>query len=45
MNPRPAGSSVFEFDISSGDADAAAMAVLKSMQCRTVTPFTARKVG
>jgi hypothetical protein len=40
-----AGSSVFEFDISSGEADAAAMAVLKSMQCRTVTPFTARKVG
>ncbi|WP_094538644.1 hypothetical protein [Brucella grignonensis] len=39
------GSSVFEYDISSGLADAAAQAVLQNMQCRTVTPFTARKVG
>jgi len=39
------GSSVFEYDISSSEADAAALAVLAKMQCRTVTPFTARKVG
>ena len=39
------GSSVFEYDISSGLADAAAQAVLQNMQCRAVTPFMARKVG
>lgn len=39
------GSSVFEYDISSSEADAAALAILQNMQCRTVTPFTARKVG
>lgn len=39
------GSSVFEYDISSANADAAAQAILQNMQCRTVTPFTARKVG
>ncbi len=39
------GTSVFEYDISSGLADAAAQAVLQNMQCRTVTPFTARKAG
>jgi hypothetical protein len=39
------GSSLFEYDISSGLADAAAQAVLANMQCLTVTPFTARKVG
>ncbi|TCK19753.1 hypothetical protein EV667_4211 [Ancylobacter aquaticus] len=39
------GSTVFEYDISSSLSDAAAQAVLKNMQCRTVTPFTARKVG
>lgn len=39
------GSSIFEYDISSSEADAAALAILQNMQCRTVTPFTARKVG
>ena len=39
------GSSVFEYDISSAGADAAALAVLQNMQCRTVTPFTAQKIG
>ncbi|MDH0367896.1 hypothetical protein [Brucella anthropi] len=39
------GSSVFEYDISSANADAAAQAILQNMQCRTVTPFTAQKVG
>ena len=39
------GSSLFEYDISSANADAAALAVLKNMQCRTVTPFTASKVA
>lgn len=39
------GSSVFEYDISAAGADAAALAILQNMQCRTVTPFTARKVG
>ena len=39
------GSSVFEYDIASADADAAALTILRNMQCRTVTPFTARKVG
>lgn len=39
------GSSVFEYDIASANADAAALAILRNMQCRTVTPFTARKVG
>jgi len=38
------GSSVFEYDILSGQADAAAQAVLQNMQCRTTTPFTARKI-
>ena len=38
------GSSVFDYDISSGLADAAAQAILQNMQCRTVTPFTARRV-
>ena len=38
------GSSVFEYDITSGLADAAAQAILQNMRCRTVTPFTARKV-
>lgn len=39
------GSSTFEFDIAASNADAAALAILQNMQCRTVTPFTARKVG
>ncbi|KNY12902.1 hypothetical protein AKG11_32245 [Shinella sp. SUS2] len=39
------GSSVFEYDISSGLADAAAQSILQNMQCRTATPFTAEKVG
>jgi hypothetical protein len=39
------GSSTFDFDISATNADAAALAILNQMQCRTVTPFTARKVG
>jgi hypothetical protein len=39
------GTSTFDFDISANNADAAALAVLNQMQCRTVTPFTARKVG
>ncbi|WP_373356256.1 hypothetical protein [Pseudoroseicyclus sp. CXY001] len=38
------GSSVFEFAVPSGAADPAA-AMLQNLQCRTVTPFTARKVG
>lgn len=38
------GSSVFEYKLTSGLGDAAAQAVLQNMQCRTVTPFTARKV-
>ncbi|MFN7089634.1 MAG: hypothetical protein ACK4P4_03685 [Allorhizobium sp.] len=39
------GSSVFEFAISSGNADTAASAVLQNMRCRTVTAFTVDKVG
>jgi len=39
------GSSVFEYDISSSAADPAALTILQNMQCRTVTPFTARKLG
>lgn len=38
------GTSVFDYDISSSAADGAAQAVLQNMQCRTVTPFTAKKV-
>lgn len=36
------GSSVFEYDICSAGADAAALSVLQNMQCRSVTPFTAQ---
>ena len=32
------GVSVFEYDISSAGADAAALAILQNMQCRTVRP-------
>jgi len=39
------GVSVFEYDISSAGADAAALAILQNMQCRTVSPFTAQKIG
>lgn len=39
------GQSVFDYDISSTAGDAAANAVLAGLQCRTVTPFTARKVN
>lgn len=39
------GQSVFEYDISSTAGDAAANAVLAGLQCRTVTPFTARRVN
>lgn len=39
------GNSVFEYEISAPGMDAAAAAVIAGMQCRTVTPFTAQKVG
>lgn len=39
------GQSVFDYNISSTAGDAAANAVLAGLQCRTVTPFTARRVN
>ncbi|WP_210165899.1 hypothetical protein [Devosia limi] len=39
------GSTVFEYDLSIPGLDAAAAAVIAGMQCKTVTPFTARKIG
>lgn len=39
------GQSVFDYNISSTAGDAAANAVLAGLKCRTVTPFTARKVN
>ncbi|MDO9639945.1 MAG: hypothetical protein Q7J44_15515 [Pseudotabrizicola sp.] len=39
------GKSVFDYNISSTAGDAAANAVLAGLQCRTVTPFAARKVN
>lgn len=39
------GSSVFEYDLAIPGLDAAAASVIAGMQCKTVTPFTARKVG
>jgi hypothetical protein len=39
------GSTVFEYDLNIPGLDAAALSVIDGMQCRTVTPFTARKIG
>lgn len=39
------GSSVFEYDLTIPGLDAAAATVIAGMQCKTVTPFSARKVG
>lgn len=39
------GSTVFEYDLSIPGLDAAAASVIAGMQCKTVTPFTARKIG
>jgi hypothetical protein len=39
------GNSVFEYDLAIPGLDAAAAAIIAGMQCKTVTPFTARKVG
>lgn len=39
------GSSTFEYDLSIPGLDAAAAGVIAGMQCKTVTPFTARKIG
>lgn len=39
------GNSVFEYDLTIPGLDAAAASVIAGMQCKAVTPFTARKVG
>lgn len=39
------GNTVFEYEFTAPGLDAAAAAVLAGMQCKTVTPFTARKIG
>lgn len=39
------GSTVFEYSLEIPGLDAAAASVIAGMQCKTVTPFTARKVG
>lgn len=39
------GSTVFEYDLNIPGLDAAAASVIAGMQCKTITPFTARKVG
>lgn len=39
------GSTVFEYELSVPGLDAAAASVIAGMQCKTVTPFTARKIG
>lgn len=38
------GSTVFEFELNLPGLDAAAASIIAGMQCRTVTPFVARKV-
>ncbi|ODT82507.1 MAG: hypothetical protein ABS76_07775 [Pelagibacterium sp. SCN 64-44] len=39
------GNTVFEYDLNIPGLDAAAASVIAGMQCKTVTPFTARKIG